>query len=426
MLAKHCDASVINVFACDIWPASQRWLQALGISPILKDMNSRIWKPSEGKILTKTFSGQVVSFRRDDAAVDLYICGFMCTPFTPNGQRKAWADENSKTFWSAVKTISVLRPRLAILENVRAISNNSNQEIVTQALSKLSGYIVCYLRLNSTEFGIPQHRIRVYMVTFRVDALNPAFAKRSCMIVEQYLQAKLKKFNVDCANDFFEFFDVCGVPLTPSIQEGPAADEECTCSFTTNCDLHQCQCHTTDHKNHTKCKWKLAGKSHCKLPRFKAKRFKYLKQWRVIKKDPKLKCIPDYFQLARIKRLATAVVTQPCRRAMLRSMSQCHNLMKKQCILNLGKSVGRTQFRSDGLAPTMGHGCSALFVPSQAKFLNISQLLCLTGFHPKLNKDVFEHAKNMRATDMDLLMGNAMCLPLVGTLAACALGMLQD
>ena len=426
MLGDHCGASVHHVFACDIWTGSQQWLQAIGVSPILKDMNSRIWKPVEGRILTRNLAGQVVSIHRDEAALDLYICGFMCTPFTPNGQRRAWADEHSKTFWSAVKTISVLRPRVAILENVRAISNNANHEIVVQALSKLRGYIICYLKMNSTEHGIPHHRARVYMVAFRVDALNPAFAKRSPTIMEQYLRANLKKFHVTCPNDFYEFLDVCGFPLTPWIQEGPAADEGCTCSFSTPCDLHQCRCTHGKGNDHTLCKWRATCKSHCRHPNFKAKRYAYLKKWRMVKKDKTLKSPPDYFQLAKSKALATEVITQPSRRVVLRCLSQCQNLMQKHCILNVGKSVSRTSIRSDGMVPCLGHGCLTLFVPSQARFLDIPQLLCLTGFHPKLNADVFKQAEDMRATDMDLLLGNAMCLPLVGTLAACALAMLQD
>ena len=98
--------------------------------------------------------------------IDVYVCGFRCTPFTPNGQRKEWADEHSKTFFSAVKTIATLRPRVAVLENVVAISNNSNSEVVKQALSNLRGYIVLYLQVNTSDVGVPHHRVRIYMVAF--------------------------------------------------------------------------------------------------------------------------------------------------------------------------------------------------------------------------------------------------------------------
>ena len=70
------------------------------------------------------------------------------------------------TFFSAIKTIATLRPRVAALENVVAISNNSNSEVVKQALSNLRGYIVLYLKVNTSDFGVPHHRVRIYMVAF--------------------------------------------------------------------------------------------------------------------------------------------------------------------------------------------------------------------------------------------------------------------
>ena len=78
----------------------------------------------------------------------------MCTPFTPNGQRKEWADEHAKTFFSAIKTIASLRPRVAILENVIAISNNSNSKIVKRALGNLRGYVVLYLKVNARQMQL--------------------------------------------------------------------------------------------------------------------------------------------------------------------------------------------------------------------------------------------------------------------------------
>ena len=84
-----------QVFACDVWSGSQRWLQSIGMKVILKDMNMRVWH--EGSLTTKDLGGKVCTYGRSDN-VDIYVCGFMCTPFTPNGQRKEWASEHAKTF----------------------------------------------------------------------------------------------------------------------------------------------------------------------------------------------------------------------------------------------------------------------------------------------------------------------------------------
>ena len=105
--------------------------------------------------------------------MDLYVGGFMRTPFTPTGLRKAWRDEHAKTFWSSLKTISLLRPRAFLLENVMAISNNSNSAVARSALPKLPNDVVLHLKVNSTQFGVPHRRIRVYVIGFRTDTLKP-------------------------------------------------------------------------------------------------------------------------------------------------------------------------------------------------------------------------------------------------------------
>ena len=57
--------------------------------------------------------------------------------------------------------------------------------------------------------------------------------------------------------------------------------------------------------------------------------------------------------------------------------------------------------------------------------MNIEQLMCLTGFDPKLHKGVFKAITDQKAQDMELLIGNAMSIPVVGIVSGCALSMLK-
>jgi len=99
--------------------------------------------------------------------------------------------------------------------------------------------------------------------------------------------------------------------------------------------------------------------------------------------------------------------------------------MSETCILNLSKSLGRTQLRKDGFVPTMGHGCLGLFLPASAAYLSIEQLMCLTGFDPNLHQDVFKAIPGKKKQDMELLVGNAMSIPVIGLVSGCALSMLK-
>ena len=416
-----------HVFSCDVWSGSQRWLESIGMKTILRDMNMRIW--NRGTMTTKDLEGKVCIYRRSDN-IDIYVCGFMCTPFTPNGQRKEWADEHAKTFFSAVKTIATLRPRVAILENVVAISNNSNSEVVKRALDNLRGYVVLYLKVNTLDFGVPHHRVRIYMVGFRMDALKDIFVDKPQALLEKFLQRKVTGCVQPCKIDFVAWLAALGYPVVKSMKSTEEESEKPTCNCNgprTVCELHPCNC--TECGVHgekaQQCVWRRTHRLHLKSVKSVLKRRAHLNAWRKVKNDKTIKQVPKYFALAKSQGLDLDVVWQRGRRDLLDLCAQDGNIMGETCILNLSKSLGRTQLRKDGFVPTMGHGCLGLFLPASAAYLSIEQLMCLTGFDPNLHQDVFKAIPGKKKQDMELLVGNAMSIPVIGLVSGCALSMLK-
>ena len=63
----------------------------LGLKPILTDMNCRLWNRDTVVMSSTTIDGELVHLTAESADVDLYVCGFRCTPFTPNGLRNGVA-----------------------------------------------------------------------------------------------------------------------------------------------------------------------------------------------------------------------------------------------------------------------------------------------------------------------------------------------
>ena len=427
--------SVHHVFSCDVWSGSQRRLQSIGMEAILKDMNMRVW--NEGTLTTKDLEGKVRIYGRSDN-LDIYVCGFMCTPFTPNGQRKEWADEHAKTFFSAIKTIASLRPRVAILENVIAISNNSNSKVVKRALGNLRDYVVLYLKVNAADFGVPHHRLRIYMVGFRKDALKDIFADKPQALLEKFLQRKVDQCGQPCEIDFVDWLAVMGYPVVKSLRSTTTMAEEeseeeseqptCNCNGPTAiCELHPCKCPKCGKfgEKARRCVWRRTHRLHMKSVKFVLKRRAHLAAWRKVKNDKTLKQTPKYFAMVKSLGMDSEVVCQRGRRDLLDICAQEGSIMSKVCILNLSKSLGRTQLRKDGLVPTMGHGCLGLFLPGFATYLSIEQLMCLTGFDPRLHKGVFKIIKDQKESDMELLVGNAMSVPVIGIISGCALSMLK-
>ena len=81
----------------------------------LDDMLNRTWDASAGKITASNGSSSVL-ITRVAAALDIYICGFLCTPFSPNGLRQVclgWDMDANGLHWlqSCLSVLSsLLRP----------------------------------------------------------------------------------------------------------------------------------------------------------------------------------------------------------------------------------------------------------------------------------------------------------------------------
>jgi hypothetical protein len=155
------------------------------------------------------------------------------------------------------------------------------------------------------------------------------------------------------------------------------------------------------------------------------KRREYLKLWRKVKKDGKLKAPPCYFTLAAKSKLDVSSIKSPSIRCCLKCLSAMHNMMDADCVLRLNKSLGRNSLRSDGLVPTLTSGCTRMFVPAAAVTFSVSQLLCLSGIHPQVHKAVHQAACETTLNDMDSLISSTMVVPVIGTIMAVALRMLD-
>ena len=193
--ADHHNKQVDVAFSCDIATPCQKWIHSLGFTPIFKNMLARVFKGKVRCILGRTTKAELLKVESSlQNELDLYICGFMCNPWSKNGRRLGWKDENSKPFFAALKTVLALRVRVAIFENVCDFESKSN-DVLAEAFATLSnsGYVPVTLHLNSADHHIPQDRERLYIVVFRADALRRPFKGSSSQVLQQYILGWLEK-----------------------------------------------------------------------------------------------------------------------------------------------------------------------------------------------------------------------------------------
>lgn len=112
---------------------------------------------------------------RDIPAHDVLCAGFPCQPFSKAGMQKGLEDENNGDLFNQI--IRILRyhtPTYFILENVQHLKKHDNKETYTYMSSILKniGYDVSGEILSPHEYGIPQHRQRLFIVGSRKGLKN--------------------------------------------------------------------------------------------------------------------------------------------------------------------------------------------------------------------------------------------------------------
>lgn len=114
--------------------------------------------------------------------IDLITYGFPCQDISQAGKQKGFTDTDgnltrSGLFFEALRIIKDLKPAYAIAENVKALTSKKFErefEIVRSSLNE-AGYNNYTKVLNASDFGIPQNRERVFIVSIRKDIDDYSF-----------------------------------------------------------------------------------------------------------------------------------------------------------------------------------------------------------------------------------------------------------
>lgn len=108
---------------------------------------------------------------------DILVAGFPCQSFSIIGNRKGFEDERGQIIYGISKIIKEKQPKAFLLENVKGLVNLNKGKAIKDIISLLNkcNYQISYSVLESTDYGIPQARERVYIVGIRNDIYSKEF-----------------------------------------------------------------------------------------------------------------------------------------------------------------------------------------------------------------------------------------------------------
>lgn len=112
--------------------------------------------------ITKIDPNEIPSF-------DILLAGFPCQPFSQAGLKKGFEDTRGTLFFDIARIVEHHNPSVVFLENVRNLKGHdkgNTLKVIIQTLENL-GYSVFHRLYNAKDFGVPQNRVRIYIIAFK-------------------------------------------------------------------------------------------------------------------------------------------------------------------------------------------------------------------------------------------------------------------
>jgi DNA (cytosine-5)-methyltransferase 1 len=152
---------------------------------------------------------------------EILCAGFPCQPFSKAGKQLGREDKERGTlFDDIVKILKTKKPKYFILENVPFLAKHNNEETWTYMQKRLEnlGYKVDHRNYSPHDFGIPQHRLRIFIVGSLVGLNHFNFSeidscKSELLDIKEFIEEspekfrKLPKANIQCIKLWQEFID---------------------------------------------------------------------------------------------------------------------------------------------------------------------------------------------------------------------------
>jgi len=175
---------------------------------------------------------------RDLPEHDFLTAGVPCQSWSIAGKNLGFDDDRGQLWNDALYLLNKSRPKAFIFENVKGLSDPRNKNALDYIMRRIkeAGYYAQKYVLNASDYGVPQSRVRIYIIGFREEmyfrrfSLPELFTERSCLanildnlefnqpgISEKNINVKNQQSlscNAQGFNDYFLFNDLRGGETT--------------------------------------------------------------------------------------------------------------------------------------------------------------------------------------------------------------------
>lgn len=127
----------------------------------------------------KLFVGDITKVKAKDIPdFDILTGGFPCQPFSQAGLKRGFNEARGTLFFDVARIIKEKQPKAFFLENVRGLlahDGGKTFSTIKRIIEEDLGYSFYYKVIKASDFGVPQHRPRLFMVGFKDKNIDFAF-----------------------------------------------------------------------------------------------------------------------------------------------------------------------------------------------------------------------------------------------------------
>jgi DNA (cytosine-5)-methyltransferase 1 len=112
---------------------------------------------------------QEIDGKKYEGKIDLLVGGSPCQSFSMVGKRGGFEDTRGTLFYDFARIVNDAKPKAFIFENVKGLMSHDKGrtfEIIKNTFEDI-GYKSFFKVLNAKDYGIPQHRERIFIVGFK-------------------------------------------------------------------------------------------------------------------------------------------------------------------------------------------------------------------------------------------------------------------
>ncbi|WP_269226374.1 DNA cytosine methyltransferase [Flavobacterium eburneipallidum] len=100
---------------------------------------------------------------------DLLTGGVPCQSWSIAGKNLGFDDDRGQLWNDTIYLLNKSKPKAFVFENVKGLVDPRNKDALVYILQRIkeAGYFANYYLINSFDYGVPQNRLRIYIIGFR-------------------------------------------------------------------------------------------------------------------------------------------------------------------------------------------------------------------------------------------------------------------